>query len=273
MKLFDLYIKSSLHVALSVTCFAWITLHEFGVPASIHLISFIFFSTVVSYNGIKYVHLLNRQNVPFTSELLFILGITLLSVIGLTGSAVQLSVRVLFASAALGIITLTYGLPLHRRFENLRQIYGLKIVIIALVWSGGTVLLPLLHANFDLFSGPEFTATFIQRFLIVIALTIPFDIRDRLADPDSLGTIPMIIGNRNAVILGSLLLAASAMIEFTLRGALHTSPYVFISVLIVTGSLLWKSIGHQGRYLASFWIEGIPVFWALILLLLSSHYP
>lgn len=273
MSIQELYIKSSIHVALAVTAFAAITMLEFELPVSAALLSFIFFCTVISYNGIKYLHLFTIQKRRFSTDVSPIGVITLFSLAGATVSALFLNPMTLATSVIPGFLSAVYALPLHRRLKGLRQVYGLKIFVIGLVWAFVTVLLPFVYAYELLFSEPEIYAAFLQRLLFVIALTIPFDIRDRASDPESLGTIPMIFGNRNAILFGCSLLAASLIIEFLFRTNHLIEVVLHAMMILMTGGLLWKSILRHSANLASFWIEGIPVLWALLLIALRFFNP
>ena len=261
----QLYVKSSIHVALAVAAFGLITILEFELPLSKSLLACLFFSTVLSYNGIKYRHLFRLTNRPYGPELTAIGILTILSIAGAAMSAALLKPMVLAASLIPGILAVVYTIPLQRRLKNLRQIYGLKIVVVGFVWAFVTVLSPFVQATEHLTPEPEMIAAFFQRFLFVVALTIPFDIRDRATDPESLGTIPMIFGNRNAILLGVLLLAASLAIEWLFRTNSLSHTLLFVFMAILTAGLLWKSVHRHTQNLASFWIEGIPIFWALLL--------
>lgn len=273
MQLHKLYIKSSLHVSLAVTAFGVITTLEFQLPVSAALLSYIFFCTVISYNGIKYLHIFRNHTPHYVPGVKSIGVITLFSLIGAAVSALYLNPAVLASSVIPALLTAAYALPLHRRLSGLRQVYGLKIFVIGLVWSFVTVLLPLAQAHDFAFPDPEVFAAFFQRLLFVIALTIPFDIRDRASDPETLGTIPMIFGNRNAILFGFLLLGASMVIELFFRTNSLPQVMLFTLMVMLTGIMLWKSIHRHTAYLASFWIEGIPILWALLLILISFLKP
>lgn len=242
---------------------------EFALPISAALLFFIFFCTVISYNGIKYFHLFNIHKRRFSTDVSPVVVITLFALIGAAVSALFLSPVTLAASVIPGFLAAAYTLPLHRRLKSLRQVYGLKIFVIGLVWAFVTVILPIVQIYDSLFLEPEICAAFMQRLLFVIALTIPFDIRDRASDPESLGTIPMIFGNRNAILFGCSLLGASLMIELIFLTNPTPQVILYVLIILLTGGLLWKSIHRHSANLASFWIEGIPILWALLLIVLS----
>ncbi|MAP02005.1 MAG: hypothetical protein CMD01_04220 [Flavobacteriales bacterium] len=88
---------------------------------------------------------------------------------------------------------------------SLRDVPGIKIFLIAISWGLVTVLIP------DLFCGNIFTPSWKYVFtstLYVLAITIPFDIRDYSVDDSSKKTIPQLIGLQKATILAVLILLA-----------------------------------------------------------------
>ncbi len=113
----------------------------------------------------------------------------------------------------LGIMGLAYNLPLLRSVgtsgSGLRQIPGLKVFYIGLVWAISCVLLPVTEAyhNGLQVTWPTVLEVVCWVFLFVVAITIPFDVRDIYQDKYyGLKTIPVILGERKALALsGSLL--------------------------------------------------------------------
>jgi hypothetical protein len=264
----QIYINASIHVALAVTSFSGVTYLEFDRTASVPLLLCTFFGTIVAYNGIKYLPV--YQQIRQKSNKGFPLAVGIISAVSLVSASVSVfyvDSSLIPALGVIGIITAAYALPVNRRFKNLRQVYGIKIIVIGFVWAAVTVILPLMEAGLKILNHPEAIATIVQRFLFVIVLTIPFDIRDRSADPDYLGTLPMILGTRRAIGFGFLLLMGVVLIEFLFRSGLNTSLVVFSAVITTTGLMLYRSSGRQSPWLAAFWIEGIPIFWLVIYLL------
>ena len=86
----------------------------------------------------------------------------------------QLDFKVLTILGVLGFLTLLYVFPSINQ-KNFRSMAGVKVFIVALVWSALTVLVPAYYAN----SVPtDLWICFTQRFFIVLALIVPFEIRD-----------------------------------------------------------------------------------------------
>lgn len=267
-KLFDLYIKSSIHVSIAVTAFAYVTCSVFQISGSPALYFFIFSSTLVSYNFTKYIVLFRNDTVSATGLVTKIAGITGLALAGGVWSAFYLDFHTLSASLLLGIITLFYGMPVLRRRSSLRHIYGIKILVIAFVWAGVTVFLPVLDSQASGSIGAaDLLTEFLQRFLYVIVLTLPFDIRDLHTDTPGLGTIPQLVGVRQTKILGSGLLLSVFTLEAIQGSVTDPSFFVLCLILFLTGMAVWRSVKIQPANFASFWVEGLPILWAVLLYL------
>jgi 4-hydroxybenzoate polyprenyltransferase len=112
--------------------------------------------------------------------------------------------------------------------------------------------------------------TFVQRFLIVIVLTLPFDIRDIHNDISALQTLPQQLGIKKVKYFGiSLLLVTILMTLFKPLVSVHFLVSLFITCSIM-GVMLVVSEAKQPKYFASFWVESIPLLWILILLIDSQ---
>jgi 4-hydroxybenzoate polyprenyltransferase len=105
----------------------------------------------------------------------------------------------------------------------------------------------------------------LQRFLIVVVLILPFDIRDLKYDAISLQTIPMKIGIKKTKKLGLMLLVFSLVFEylFSSSGMLKTPFMIFFFLLII---FLMRAKKEQSIYYSSFWVESLPIVWWLLLL-------
>ena len=111
------------------------------------------------------------------------------------------------------MITVLYAVPFLSGFaKNLREISYLKIIVVAFVWTGFTVFIPLFDGGKE--GGLSVVFYAIQRFLLIIVLILPFDIRDLKFDAISLQTIPKKIGVERTKKLGVALLVFSLVLEF-----------------------------------------------------------
>ena len=172
----------------------------------------------------------------------------------------------------MGVITFLYAIPflpkriLFDKNQNLRQISGLKIYVIGLVWAVVTVILPLVNASVEISADVYMSS--IQRFLLVLVLMLPFEIRDLNYDNLKLATIPQLIGIKKTKAIGMLLLIVFFLLEY-LKDDLQTKMIVSnLAVVFLLLLLLAFSRKDQSKYYSAFWVESVPIFWLAILLLL-----
>lgn len=266
-KLFDLYIKGSLHVALAVTAFAYVTVQDLGLTHNLLLYSFIFSSTILSYNLTKYVYVAASDSIRISPFLKWIGGITAFSFFGTIVLLFYLPADVIIAAVIFGSVTVAYAVPISEEKKNLRNIYGVKIGVIALVWAGVTVGLPTLNHGFKTLEMTAVLYEVAQRLFFVAVLILPFDIRDYRTDEPGLGTLPQLIGIKETKILGFVLLSLCIVLEALLQPVLSVSFIVFVIIAVFTAVLILRSLVRQSPYFASFWVEGIPIIWASLLFL------
>lgn len=267
---FDFYINSSIHVALAVVSLSWLTLLEFDFYDN-DILYFIFFSSITGYNFVKYFGLAKFHHRSLANWLKFIQVFSLLCFVLMCYYAFKIQTKTLFYIVGLGLITFLYAIPfLPKRFlvddkQNLRDIGGIKIYIIALVWTGVTVISPLVNNNIGVSDTLIITA--IQRFVFVFVLTLPFEIRDLQYDSIKLSTIPQKIGEKQTKIIGLILLLVFFTLEFFKEENNFKRLIIVFVITIITFYSLINAKKNQGKYYSGFWVEGIPIFWLLLVLL------
>ena len=260
--IFDFYLDASIHVALAVIAMAGVTFHLFGTFSDIDLLGFIFFSVIVCYNFIKYgveaykyliVSNAYHKSIQIFSFLSF--GFALYFFF-------QLSVEIWWGTIVLGLLSALYAVPLLPRAKNLRNLAGLKIYIVAFVWAGFTVLFPVLDTQMPL--DWDFWINFSQRFLLVLILILPFEIRDLQWDDKSLRTLPQVLGVRNTKKVGIAMTVIFFLLTF-LKDSIHPIEIGMRLVLaIVLVLVLMSDKRMRSPYFVSFWVEAIPIFWFLL---------
>lgn len=266
---FVLYINSSLHVAVAVTGFVFVTSIHLDVVVQPVLYVFICSSSVIGYNITRYGYLFSKIDYMDRFLQIGIYTITGISLLVLAGSAFYLSLTVLGIAGILGSITLMYSHPFFDGKLNLRSIFGIKTIVIALTWAGVTVGLPVLNEYPSGVAGFEIMVEAIQRFLFVVVLILPFDIRDARTDGYSLGTVPQLFGIKKTRVLAGCLLAVVVLLKWFKNQEMDMLFLILVLISIATLIMVWKSVYKQTEYFASFWVEGIPIAWALILWFVS----
>ncbi len=106
-----------------------------------------------------------------------------------------------------GLLALGYAFPfLNKGKKSFRELWGLKIFLIAISWTGVTALLPIISSsqNITLLETIYLVA---ERFVFILAITLPFDIRDIEYDMKAgMTTIPSILGEYKSMLLSVALL-------------------------------------------------------------------
>ncbi|OUR99380.1 hypothetical protein A9Q86_12480 [Flavobacteriales bacterium 33_180_T64] len=269
----DFYINSSIHVALAVYALSWVTLLQLDIAYDKNVLYFIFFSSVTGYNFIKYFGLAKFHHRSLANWLKAIQIFSLMCFIVLCYYALQLNMKTLLYVGAFGLATFLYAIPIVPKkifldkHQNLRSISGLKIYIIALIWTGVTVFLPVINNAYDITDDIIIIA--VQRFLFILVLMLPFEIRDLSYDSLRLATIPQKIGIKKTKIVGFLLLFAFFLLDYFKDGI--NSKDVMITIVITTISVLFLMFSkeNQNKYYSAFWVESLPILWLVILLVLS----
>ena len=166
------------------------------------------------------------------------------------------------------IIVLLYTIPFNNN-KNLRNVKGLKIFLVVFGWLSLVVGVPISIApkfDIDLF----FQLLMIQGIYIFVA-TIPFEIRDLKHDRPNPLTIAQIFGIYNVKLLGYLLLIINLIFTFFSFGifsAFSLSSAISFLLLII---FLYIVTPEHSKYLTSFWVESIPIFWSVIYYLLNFN--
>ena len=250
-KVFDFYIKSSIHVAFAVYCLLEITVFSNRLNAIDYFSICVFFGTVLGYNFLKYFAVFRRGN--FRSNTYFaILGVSFLAGIGFLISFYFLNYSIQKLILITGFLVLIY--PFLRK-------YGwLKLFLVSFVVTFITVYIPFQTVKW---LPIEFYLSLIQRFFLLTSLLIPFEIMDSKIDDKSLNTLPQLMGVDSSKLFGILLVIPFIVLEFL---KLHPS-YLVLPIAVITVTFINFTKLKRNKYYTSFWVESVPIFWWLLLVL------
>lgn len=257
-KLLDFYLDASIHVALAITALCYLTAIDLTIAVDGHLAGFIFFSSIICYNFVKYgvearkylivnkpyhkaIQVFSFLCAPMASYFFFRLN-----------SALWLPIVLLTLLSAL------YALPFLPKSKNLRSLGGFKIFLVAFIWSGFTVLLPCLDVQLQW--GAKLWFLFFERFFLVLLLFIPFEIRDLSYDSPELKTIPQRFGIIATKLLGYAGIGVLVVLKLLGKGATANTLFEMMLTVAVLAYAIYMAQIKQSRYFASFWVEAIPVF-------------
>ncbi|MGO4821948.1 MULTISPECIES: hypothetical protein [unclassified Flavobacterium] len=261
-RVFDFYLRSSIHVALSVYALVRMTHFMFNISGDKPMANFAFLGTIVGYNFVKYDALARAKKRAMRKELKLIAVLSFFSLLGVGYYFFQLELITQTVSLAVLALTLLYTLPFFPNRKNARNWAGVKIYIVALCWVGVTLVLPLLNAH--LFLGNDFFLKCIQRFILVFVLILIFEILDLANDDPHLQTVPQKVGVKQTKIIGLLLLIPFYFLEF-LKNNFIEEQLIVNGILVLTLALFLAFANEtRSKYYTSFWVESIPIFWWLM---------
>ncbi len=239
-KIVDFYIHSSIHIGVAVFC-----LVQLSIPQWTSYSFLVFFGTIVGYNFLKYSELfLSTPRWRFNS--IGIVSVSALAAIGYLllfwkqKSTVQLDLLV-----ALGLVLC---------YPFIRRLGWLKPFFVSIVLSYITVVIPLK-------TNAAVGWLFVQRFLVLSSLMIPFEILDSTTDPISLKTLPQWIGIGKTKQLGYLLVGLYCIAAFYTLNRFY--PYFIYALSMVVA--IYFSSPKRSWYYTSFWVESLPIVWWLLL--------
>jgi hypothetical protein len=244
------YIKTSIHVALSLLAFCNVFAMQQGVDLSVPLQCAIFGFGWVAY---QYFHFIvpalvkeQRINLP-QATMLF--GAIAIGFYGLVTQAT--TVWVVFGFVA--VITTLYTLPFGAQM-GLRYIPTLKIFIVALCWST--------LATFELYNVVSFDFILIasKAILWILVLIVPLEIHDLNRDAPRLKTLPQVLGVRGVKLLSYTLILLAIALAF-MTGTTNILAWVETGMLALLGILIFKVKRDQPKHLTSLYVEAIPMLW------------
>ncbi len=263
-KIIDFYINASIHVAFAVYAFLRITELYLEIPYQKNLNYFIFFGTITGYNFVKFAGVAKLHHRSLTRNLKIIQIFSFFCFLAMCFYAFSLPINTLLLATPFAFLTILYAVPFLSGFEkNLRNIWYLKIIIVALVWAAFSVIIPVFEATKSF--SYEAILLFIQRFFILIVLILPFEIRDLQFDAISLQTIPRKIGIPKTKRLGLILMLFSLLISYALSVNFETKNAFMIFFFLVIVMLMRAKV-NQSKYYSAFWVESLPIIWWLLLL-------
>ena len=280
-KIVGFCVSSSIWVAISVASLVGVTYSNLELPAHNELLFVVFFATIFGYNFIKHFEkeqlkglqlkivtfdfsyfvkefqkLKSKEKTTFIiSCISFVLSFLFLF---------KLKSETVFSLIIPVLLTFCYAVSLG--YKTLRNISGIKIYVVAFVWAFVSVLLPVIESSIEF--SPSVWIQFVQRFVFVVVLILPFEIRDLSIDDKRLGTLPQKIGVKNTKFYGLLLLLVFFFLEFFKEELLAINLLVMPLIFLTTILLLTLSNERQSRYYSSFFVEGIPILWFVLLVIL-----
>ncbi len=278
----DFVLFSNLFIALCAVAQCLLTLKVIGSDPIYPLLALLLTSTLVTYNVSIF---LSKPKDPQKSEYKrvrwffahsrLMITITIICTLLLIPLFWMLCFECKLLVIFLGFISIGYSMPLFSVGDQkfgLRNIPGLKSLMITSVWVLSCVLLPIFEAESQHLTDTSLRNTAIlvsKRFLFIFALTIPFDIRDLYSDlKTGVKTIPVLIGEKRAYLFCQALLVGYLILLFTFNNNGFNRDFFSLGLtVLLMGWLIFKSEWEKDEYYYFLYMDGVLILQYLFLVI------
>lgn len=277
----DLLLYSNVFIAICAVAQGLVTYQLLKIEPEIFVLGILFSSTLAVYNFSILLYKPKNPNGSSSARIRWIFShhrlmitISIISILSIIPLSLFLSTTAMILLICLALISVAYSIPLFSIQEKkfgLRNIPGLKLFLIASVWSLSCVLLPILEMENKQLISTSLNDTLLlltKRFLFIAAITVPFDIRDIYQDKlYELKTIPLLFGERWALIisLGMLVSCLSLLVLFTQQ--FDSNFFGLCLSIILTGWLIYRSKWKKDEYYYLLFLDGTMILQFILLLI------
>lgn len=267
IKVIQIVVYTNLWIGLGAGVITWQYYLIFDLEPNLDIILLAFFATVLTYSFQRFVKLMNPaqsggERLEWMRENpIIVRGIMILSLVGCVVFLLKVSLATYLFLVVAGLMSLFYVIKTPWiSGRSLRDIPTLKIFLIAFVWSATGTFLPWLNTEFYPKEIPWLL--FVIYFLFVLAITLPFDIRDIYLDEPDKKTIPQRIGEGKTRVLSVILLIGQLAI-FSIVFGHWPALLTFFTALSVF--LILRSKSDTNDLYFSFVIDGLLILQGLVI--------
>lgn len=269
MSIIRFIVYSNLLISLSAGFVSFGLVSYLNIDNSIYYFFSVFFATMFIYN-FQRIPRLDEVNDQYSDRHIWLKKnkstLYLLIGVGLLGSIITyfqfLTIKNDFVFLfVIGVVGILYALKtLNGR--ALRDYSYIKIHLIVLTWVLITAVWPMIREEKNILNHLELL---VGLYLTILAITIPFDIRDLNYDDSSKKTIPQLLGVRLSIVLSSVFLASGFYLIAYYDADFLRNPFFYITfigffILILATKQTRKELYFSG------WIDGWIVFLGLMFL-------
>lgn len=270
------FIFGNLFIAICAVTMAWYTFAVFNSPVNITLILFIFFASISSYSFHSYLPTMEKEysekvkwSLPRKNYFLTLL------IIGASGSIFFLFFlkQDLKLILSLVLFTILYSSPKIKfeKFTFFKKFGTAKTLYLTAIWTLVTVSLPL--SSMDSFDASQSVLFFANRFMLIYAICILFDLKDKEYDIQrGIKSVVTIFEDKkiNRLLIFCTILFFISSIAFYI----FSKDVVLISSLIIPGIvllfLLKKSKNTKSDYWFSFVLDGLMMLSPILYFIFSQ---
>lgn len=227
---------------------------------------FLFFSSWFVYNLFNIIGFKENEVSWAKTNFSLLKTITFSAFILLIVSFYFLDKKLIPFFAISSILSFFYATPflkIGKNGFNLRKLWFLKSVIVALVWTISTVIVPLYENGFS-YEFPTLMA--IEKIFFILAITIPYDIKDLKADIEEKGmqTIVLKFGIKQSIVISNYFLFTAFVV------AIYLNISNIIPVSIIYGLALFINFNldeTKSDYWYTFLVDGLIILYFLVVYL------
>ena len=280
----DFLLFSNIFIALCAVSQGMVTYWLIQAKPDKYVLGLLFCSTLALYNfSILQSKPEKPENSRFQrvrwifSHYRLMITLTIISAIAIIPLSFFLNTSSKILLIGLGLISIAYNLPIFsietKRF-SLRNIPGVKLFIIAIVWTASCVLLPILEIDGNSSSIITVNETILllsKRFFFIAAIAVPFDIRDIFQDKNNeIKTIPVIFGEKKSLMICQLLLVSYLLLLFSFTKRMDGDFLALSLTIFLSGWLIFKSKWKKNEYYYFLFLDGTMILQLIILLIFST---
>lgn len=269
----DFILFGNIYVALGAVCLTQSTLIQIGINS--HLIEYsllVFFATLFVYN-LQRIFYKSQKDISLHSirrKWIFknqtsIKTLAFIGFIGVSTSFFFNDYKILFYLSPLLILSLAYFLP----FIKLRKSPWLKLLTLVLVWTMVTAVVPILLSSSEAVTKLHLLHIAL-RFFFMMAICIPFDLRDLLVDAaDNVSTIPQLMGeNKTRWFATGCMLSYILLIvlEFVFGMFNVNIFYALLLSALINTVIVFMSNTKRGEYFYVAGIDGTMILQGVLLM-------
>lgn len=280
----DFLLYSNIFIALCAVSQGLVTYWLVEAKPDTYVLGLLFCSTLALYN---FSILLSKPEKPeisrfqrvrwIFSHYRLMITLTIISSIAIIPLSFFLNTSSNILLIGLGLISIAYNLPIFSiddtRF-SLRNIPGVKLFIIAMVWAASCVLLPIFEIagnNYSTITLNETILLFLKRLFFIAAIAVPFDVRDIFQDKSNqLKTIPVIFGEKNSLLICQVLLASYLLLLFNFTKKIDGNFFALSLTILLSGWLIFKSKWKKNEYYYFLLLDGTMMLQLIMLLIFST---
>lgn len=266
MNFFKQIVYSNIWISIGASVYTYTTYRILNISVNYLFLILVFFSTLFAYNlqRVLRIESFEKNGTPrqewIYNRLVLLKWITGLSFFITVGIAIYIfSINDYFHLVLPFLIVLLYAslFFFSKKKKGLRDIPLLKIFLISFVWAYVLGVFPVKDQGINLW------AVFIDKFCYIMAITIPFDIRDMYVDSEN-KTLPQVTGVRASKVLAIALIGISAFLQ---RHYLHLNIGVgfFTFYLITLIAIIFSNPKRPDIYFSGF-VDGLLVISFICLL-------